>query len=370
MLDNIKYLELNISNAGLLMSDLSFVKITDENNPEKTITYYRGLGHNLNDPIPITTLINLLRKLANDIPIPMNKNRRNEIINEIINKIQNQGTDVYTRLAQKAYVNIIKHYNVKCYKEQIALGEHIYNKSKREPYQYGFNFIQSKSIKNNSNRQNLKDYVLFSKPNYQHKVSGLYTWQWFNKTFNYDKNNNIYIKLISLITDILNIKNLEEHYPTFDLLCSDLYDKIINDTQLQNKILSICQECEKLKKESKLVLSTRPLYYALFGLYFEKKEFYSSKLTTSNTQNSDTTWYNTCLLKNNGILYKTTIDATIIIEVNMNNNEEKKLVQKMANGCGFSTCLEGGSCYLKLRTNYDTLRGFSQIYSNQTPVYD
>jgi hypothetical protein len=86
MLDNIKYLELNISNAGLLMSDLSFVKITDENNPEKTITYYRGLGHNLNDPIPITTLINLLRKLGNDIPIPINKNRRNEKINEIIIK--------------------------------------------------------------------------------------------------------------------------------------------------------------------------------------------------------------------------------------------------------------------------------------------
>ena len=276
--------------GGELLNNSNIEKVTD------------ATGHNWNNPIPYTTLSNVLHCFCGEIPVPTKKRslfKRNP---------------VYDEIAKNSYVE----YDVKPIFNEYGYIENdeIYQTAKwaynsNMPYSSFFNLYDG-SIK---------------------KINGYYYhWDYIRKNITYGTD---FEDLVKLIEEIIGVNPLS--FSVFQVVYE--MSKYYDDKAFQDKVDKFIKEREKKVNGKKRILS------CFYNLFF-------NKLCTSNNIDLETS--NTPLALNNGIGGKLSLSGKIICEIT------DKIADKIRKNKGVANLLEFGLIYVVGYEKYEPVPNYKE----------
>lgn len=354
-----KYLVLEFSDAGMLLewklksNDPSVKKICEL---ENTTSYNLFRGHNVDVPIPYTTLSNMLAKLMGCVPVPTKPKKRQRMAHDY------ERPTICDEMAKSAYINIQNSTIPKnsIAKRYIGLDGDYYYVANNETKLYNQGeVINSEKTAVNSNRKDTT--VLFNFDNGEPKeMKGVYSFQMLYRAFSYDLANPIFIKLICFINNLLGCDDVLNQY-TFKSMAEAIYHLEQNNPEIQEKIKSFIKE---LKSEWNF--SSFPIWMdSIFNYRLDKDLFHTNPSTLNSGNNCSNT--ENCLSKSY-LIYRKGIDhkkvkvsGQIIVEVT-----DPAVIDMLKENSGVCTCLEGGICRIAGLYNWEPIYNYKE---NWTKIY-
>ena len=275
-------------------------ELTDNTNIEKVLD---ATGHDWNNPIPYTTLSNILHCLCGEIPVPSKKRslfKRNP---------------VYDEIAKNSYVkyDVKPIFNDKGY----IINDEIYQTAK---WAYDSNMTYTSFFK------------LFDGTTKE--ISGHYNWNNIKKNITYGSD---FEDLVDLIEEIIGIKPLSLSVPQVVYEMSKYY----NDDTFKEKTDRFIEERKKMVNGKKRILS------CFYNLFFNK---------IGTGSNTDLKTSNTPLALNNGIGGKLSLSGEIICEIT------DEIASKIKQNKGVANLLEFGLIYVVGYEKYEPVPNYKEKY--------
>lgn len=340
-----QYLVLEFKDAGMIVEPRKDWK----SNPSvKKICEIDGVtgydifcGHDISNPIPYTTLSNMLAKLMGFATVPTKPMQRERMAYKL------ERPSVCDEMAKTGYINfggsnIVPENAV--LKRYIGYdGDYYYVADKGAKIDSLGGLMKSEKTAVNSNRTDTT--VLFTFDNGEKKVlRGLYTFQMLYRMFNYNMSNPTLKKVLDFASNLLGCEDVTKKY-TFNDMAEAIYHLGKNNCEIQSKIQSFT---DSLKGEWKTYGSFDIWMDAIFNYWPNKKVFHtdcSVMNTRSNCNNAvkdnGKAYLSKCyLIHRRGVDHrKINVSGQIIVEV-----IDETLIDRLRNGSGFCTCLDGGIC--------------------------
>lgn len=260
-------------------------------------------GHDWINPIPYTTLSNVLHCLCGEIPVPTKKRslfKRNPIYDEIA-KNSYVRYDVKPEFNDKGYIT----------------NDEIYQTAK---WAYDSNMTYTSFF-------NLSDGTI-------KEMNGYYHWSNIKKNITYGTD---YEDLLKLIEEVIGVKPEDLSVPQVVYEMSKHY----NEDTFKEKVDNFIKEREKMVNGKKRILS------CFYNLFF-------NKISTSG--NIDLKTSNTPLALNNGIGGKLSLSGEIICEIT------DEIADKIRQNKGVANLLEFGIIYVTGYEKYEPVPNYKEKY--------
>lgn len=260
-------------------------------------------GHDWINPIPYTTLSNVLHCLCGEIPVPTKKRslfKRNPIYDEIA-KNSYVRYDVKPEFNDKGYIT----------------NDEIYQTAK---WAYDSNMTYISFF-------NLSDGTI-------KEMNGYYHWSNIKKNITYGTD---YEDLLKLIEEVIGVKPEDLSVPQVVYEMSKHY----NEDTFKEKVDNFIKEREKMVNGKKRILS------CFYNLFF-------NKISTSG--NIDLKTSNTPLALNNGIGGKLSLSGEIICEIT------DEIADKIRQNKGVANLLEFGIIYVTGYEKYEPVPNYKEKY--------
>lgn len=385
---------IEIENAGLIVENLNSKVDKKNNRPFSIIIEKEGVdyacikrGHNLSNPLPYSTIKNMIIALAGGIPIPTKPKKRNGmvIIPEIPDCIEDAASTTQIKidrrfqdLSKMHYKSILvdgEYYQLYYYgvikpkdgEEEQFMNRNKYNERLKEltesdNLEYyekygdkdgsikGFDLFRSQKLTINSNKANTT-YFYNLPDGSEKKLKGIYTQDVFDSAFGRIETD-LYKKVIRFISQMLGVDDYRTHY-TFMEMCQAMYKALIDNKVAQEQVLTFL---ETIKGRWLNEVKQLPVWaYAIFNFRDGKFVTEGEAYNTSNIQVGENGPASRCSMRefsdvSRGMCY---LNAELIFQ---SNSEE--LYDAISNWSGVCSCLEGGIARIK------------QIWSDYLPVMD
>lgn len=260
-------------------------------------------GHDWINPIPYTTLSNVLHCLCGEIPVPTKKRslfKRNPIYDEIA-KNSYVRYDVKPEFNDKGYIT----------------NDEIYQTAK---WAYDSNMTYTSFF-------NLSDGTI-------KEMNGYYHWSNIKKNITYGTD---YEDLLKLIEEVIGVKPEDLSVPQVVYEMSKHY----NEDTFKEKVDNFIKEREKMVNGKKRILS------CFYNLFF-------NKISTSG--NIDLKTSNTPLALNNGIGGKLSLSGEIICVIT------DEIADKIRQNKGVANLLEFGIIYVTGYEKYEPVPNYKEKY--------
>lgn len=307
------YLVLKFENANLIRS-VSISKKTkkpthllihggESNGMSNIERVLDATGHDWINPIPYTTLSNVLHCLCGEIPVPTKKRslfKRNPIYDEIA-KNSYVRYDVKPEFNDKGYIT----------------NDEIYQTAK---WAYDSNMTYPSFF-------NLSDGTI-------KEMNGYYHWSNIKKNITYGTD---YEDLLKLIEEVIGVKPEDLSVPQVVYEMSKHY----NEDTFKEKVDNFIKERKKMVNGKKRILS------CFYNLFF-------NKISTSG--NIDLRTSNTPLALNNGIGGKLSLSGEIICEIT------DEIADKIRQNKGVANLLEFGIIYVTGYEKYEPVPNYKEKY--------
>lgn len=357
-----KFLHLEISNAGVIIDKPKKIPqnvkdIQKKYKQEQNISSLISAGHQIDNPVRDNTIVNMLTCLLGGIPIPSKQERMERILVDL------KPNELAVKLFQNAYIKYDYFYNNESYINSVIgddKQEYHLIKIKGKNMPWGFEMFHTRKTALNSHRQiettlgkliekdGIKYNSFFDLDNPK-TIGGVYNFNMLDRHFGDDRENPIYKRLIQFINEILNVENVFDEY-TFNDMVYEIYQRQLNNDSLKEKIKNFIVSYQlEWKKWHDVFFNT--WMCAIFNHVEKNKEWVfitSNSLIpdSANSRNSQTKVNPTYLLNMNGLSYIGRFNANIIIELNddIENDVENKIRENM----GWCRCLEGGICEVEI----------------------
>ena len=326
-----KYMVLKLTSGGLMYEHLN-VK-TDPKNPViKKIMEDENVGigrikrgHNLKNPIPYTTLSNMLISLMGGVPVPTKPSR-----------LENFGLGEITRypvcdeMAKNSFYELKTPIDPdRAFVKQV-LGEDGEYYSIVEGSVNGTEFMQSEKSALNSNVS--VNTVLFTdKDGNEVKVTGSYNYGMLLRLFDDDENNPAYKRLFSFINEQLGVEDVRKTY-TFAQMAYEFYKKSFEEGY-NEKIGEFFDEMKVLWDGRHCIKSW---FYAIF---------HYGEGASGNTSNNETVISSETYLRNRrgDKIAKISVNGHIIVPI-----PDERTLELLKNGKGYCTFLDGGIATIEM----------------------
>lgn len=260
-------------------------------------------GHDWNNPIPYTTLSNVLHCLCGEIPVPTKK------------KTLFKRNPIYDEIAKNSYVK----YDIKpiINEKGFITNDEVFQTAK---WAY------------DSNMRYFSPFQLADGT--QKKINGLYNWYTIKKNITYG---NDFEELMNFIENVIGVNPLSLSVPQVVYELSKFY----NDENFNNKVDNFIAEREKKVNGKKRILS------CFYNLFF-------NRVSTSN--NIDLKTSNTPLAVNNGVGGKLSLSGEIICEI------DDDIAEKIRLNGGVAKLLEFGMIYVTGYEKYEPVPNYKNKY--------
>lgn len=260
-------------------------------------------GHDWNNPIPYTTLSNVLHCLCGEIPVPTKK------------KTLFKRNPIYDEIAKNSYVK----YDIKpiINEKGFITNDEVFQTAK---WAY------------DSNMRYFSPFQLADGT--QKKINGLYNWYTIKKNITYG---NDFEELMNFIENVIGVNPLSLSVPQVVYELSKFY----NDENFNNKVDNFIAEREKKANGKKRILS------CFYNLFF-------NRISTSN--NIDLKTSNTPLAVNNGVGGKLSLSGEIICEI------DDDIAEKIRLNGGVAKLLEFGIIYVAGYGKYEPVPNYKNKY--------
>lgn len=260
-------------------------------------------GHDWNNPIPYTTLSNVLHCLCGEIPVPTKK------------KTLFKRNPIYDEIAKNSYVK----YDIKpiINEKGFITNDEVFQTAK---WAY------------DSNMRYFSPFQLADGT--QKKINGLYNWYTIKKNITYG---NDFEELTNFIENVIGVNPLSLSVPQVVYELSKFY----NDENFNNKVDNFIAEREKKVNGKKRILS------CFYNLFF-------NRVSTSN--NIDLKTSNTPLAVNNGVGGKLSLSGEIICEI------DDDIAEKIRLNGGVAKLLEFGMIYVTGYEKYEPVPNYKNKY--------
>lgn len=260
-------------------------------------------GHDWNNPIPYTTLSNVLHCLCGEIPVPTKK------------KTLFKRNPIYDEIAKNSYVK----YDIKPIINEKGF---ITNDEVFQTAKWAYD-------------SNMRYFSLFQLADgTQKKINGLYNWYTIKKNITYG---NDFEELMNFIENVIGVNPLSLSVPQVVYELSKFY----NDENFNNKVDNFIAEREKKANGKKRILS------CFYNLFF-------NRISTSN--NIDLKTSNTPLAINNGVGGKLSLSGEIICEI------DDDIAEKIRLNGGVAKLLEFGMIYVVGYGKYEPVPNYKSKY--------
>ena len=333
-----KYMLLNLKNGGMIYEHPTVITGTIKKIAESEGVSVKciKMGHDIGNPIPYTTLSNMLISLIGGIPVPTKPSRAK---NFPIKRLE-----FCDEMAKNSYYKITSPVdpNNNFVKQVIGDDGDYYGIVNKESDNCGGEFMQSRKSAINSNRKEMT--VLYTDENGDEvSVPGVYDFSMLLRLFNDDKNNPGYVRFISFLNELLNVSDVRTTY-TFCEMVRLLHDMSYDDSYIE-KVKNFYNEIVSLWDKG----GNQSVWFrTVFNYDAKKNGKYDGKKRDQDTSNInliesyniDSTIPKTYLRNNIGDKKKRIqIDGEIIVPI-----YDENVYNMLLNGVGFCTFLEGGVC--------------------------
>ena len=365
-----QYLVLDVVDAGMIVERKNWKLPRNESvaricEIEGVSGYDVFRGHNIAAPIPYTTLSNMLAKLMGYPTVPTKPMYRERV---------RQGMErpaVCDEMAKSAYVDYLGTYMVpenpvaKCYIGYDGDYYYVANREARVP-SLG-DLMKGEKTAVNSDRKDTT--VLFTFDNGEQKrLNGSYSFQMLYRHFGYDMSNPTLGKVLGFASSLLGCEDVAKKY-TFNGMAEAIYRLGKDSPEIQSEIQRFT---DSLKEEWKAYGRFDIWMDAIFNYWPNKKVFHtdcSVMSNTSNCSNKPDKALRGYLIEHRDIDHrKISVSAQIIVEV-----ADPSAADRIRNGSGFCTCLDGGICRVSGLYNWEPEPGYrdrwTRIYDENQPQY-
>ena len=328
-----KYMLLKLTNGGLIYEHLN-PKVDLKNSSIKKIMEEENVpincikrGHNFANPIPYTTLSNMLTSMLGWIPVPTKPLKKEKFPSDI------NRPDVCDEMAKNSYYHITS--PVDCdgvfIKQVIGDDGEYYGIVSNGMNNCGSEFMRSAKAALNSNRGG--ETILFvDEEGNEVKVNGTYNFAMLLRLFNDDVNHPGYKRMISFISELLNVDDVRTKY-TFGEMTRRLYE-MSDKQEYKDKVGLFYDEMKPLWDNGG---NQSAWFYNIFK--------YGKEIKTMNTDlhdsySSKSAIPKTYLRNNNGDkIRRASVDGEIIVPIT-----DENVYNALLNSKGFCTFLDGGVC--------------------------
>lgn len=326
-----KYMLLRLRNGGMMYEHL-IPKIAKKNNVIKKISEDEGVdikfikkGHNIGNPIPYTTLSNMLISLIGGIPVPTKPNKSNGFPVKRIEACDEMAKNSYYKIESP-----IDPDNV-FIKQIVGEDGEYYGIVNNGMNNCGGEFMQSRKAAINSNRGG-ETIFYFDENGEKISAPGTYDFSMLLRLFNDNEKHPGYVRFISFLNEILNINDVRTTY-TFGEVVHLLHNMSSDESYIE-KVGKFYNEMVSLWDKGG---NQSAWFYNIFR--------YGKPTATSNTDlgdgyGIDGTITKTYLRNNIGDKIKRiSVNGQIIVPI-----YDEKIYELLLNGKGFCTFLDGGIC--------------------------
>jgi len=348
-----KYMKLELRNGGLMYEHLN-PKVDLKNPVIKKITETEGVsvtrikrGHNISNPIPYTTLSNMLIALMGGIPVPTKPNKNSVFPSDI------KRPEFCDEMAKNSYYKIdspVDPDNV-FVKQIVGEDGEYYGIVTNALNSCGGEFMQSNKLPINSNRGGETVFYV-GEDGKEVKAKGTYNFAMLLRLFNDDENHPGYKRMISFISELLGVDDVRKVYT---------FGEMVHKLHSLSECSSIKEKVCKFYKEMTSLWDNGGNQSAWFYNMFR----YGAETMTVNTDLIDHYGLSGAIpktyLRNNvgDKVKRITVNGEIIVPI-----YDEKVYEALINGKGYCTFLDGGICEIAGIENRPVFKGSGNRYVN------
>ena len=350
-----KYLLLDVTGGGIILEDgfkanatvkeeLDTIKKTEGDEG-----YWILRGGNLNNPIPYTTLSNMLISLAGGIPVPTVESKRKNFLCELTRPT------CCDEAALNSYYRLTTPVDPKCHYLKQVIGVHGNRYSLVKPYfKFPTEFFLSEKFAVNSNSK-VQTTLYFDESGKPVSVQGKYDFQMLLRLFNDNENHPGYKRMIEFISELLGVDDVRKYYHFHHetglddelCMCKKLHGMSKNDWY-NEKLTLFYDEMKELWDDGKCQSAW---FYAIFG--------YGKKSETCNTSCTQVSIPKTYLrVRRGNKTTKVIVNGQIIVPIT-----DEKLYNAIMDGKGWCTFLDGGMCRVSNTGNVPEVFDYEEKWS-------
>ena len=278
-------------------------------------------GHNLANPIPYTTLSNMLIGLIDGIPVPTKPSKRSEFPTDLIKRPK-----ICDELAKNSFFKIDSPVDPSGSFLKQVLGEDGEYYGIVDGVVQGAEFMQSEKTDLNSNLQ-IKTTLFVGDDGKPVEINGSYNFGMLLRLFNDDENHPGYKRLISFISEELGVEDVRKTH-TFSEMAYAFYKKSSDEGYLE-KIKAFFDEMNGPLWDGGNCIKC--WFYAIFH--------YGEKSTSSNTSNNEDYITTKVYLRNRrgDKISRISVNGKIIVPMT-----DELMYELLKSGKGYCTFLDGG----------------------------
>lgn len=343
-----KYMLLKVSNGGLYLEDIDLKTLPDEQNTAvRKISSNEGVGvskikkgDDLSNPVPYTSLSNMIVALMGGIPVPTKKDKWVGTVLEDMSR-----PEICDEMALNSYIRIDSPVDPDNTFVKVVCGDdgNRYSVLTSSVAKCGGEFFKSEKTRTNANKTGS---ISFTVDGADIKVGGNYDYNLLLRLFDDDENNVGYKKIIGFIGELLGVEDVRKAY-TFKETYERLH-KMSNDHTFQERVESFYKEIKPFWNGG----YQDKWFYVLF-LHGDNK-------TGSNTNNTDKYVTKTYLIEKRGInKTKVCVNGEIIVPIT-----DERVYNGIMNGKGYCTFLDGGICEIAGIENRPVFNKNGNKYAN------
>ena len=278
-------------------------------------------GHNIANPIPYTTLSNMLISLAGGIPVPTKPNKRKFFPEEIKRDVR------FDEMAKNSFYKLTSPIDPDCVFVKQVVGEdgEYYGIVSHAMNNCGGEFMQSEKPAINSNRA--CSTVLFARNDGEiEEVKGCYDFGMLKRLFNDNENHPGYRRMISFISKELGVDDVTKTH-TFAEMAHEFYNKS-NEVGYFDRVGKFFEEMQPMWDDGGV---QGRWFYAIFH--------YGKKNGTDNTSINDKGSMTKTFLTNRrgDKVFRIPVNGEIIIPIT-----DESVYNAILSGKGYCTFLDGG----------------------------
>lgn len=288
-------------------------------------------GGNLRNPIPYTTLSNVLISLANGTPVPTNEKRRNEL------NCNFSRPKCCDDAALSSYYHLDSPVDPFGYyvKQVVGIHGNVYSIMKPGPV-FPNNMFWDKKRMLNSNRTGVSTTLYIDDNGKPLTVKGSANFNMLLRHFNDDVDNPVYKRVIEFISELLRVDDVRKHYYFH-------YDEGVDENLVMCKKLHELQKYDWYRKKVEdFYNEMKPLWGNAQNWWFYVMFGYGEKTSSGNTDSKQNSTIKTYLHNQHGVDKSNVIvKGHIIVPIT-----DERLYNALMNGRGACRFLDEGICMI------------------------